>query len=242
MGRVALGAALMVGLMSLVLVGSRGCGGLKEPLKSAFFMTMFPNLGNFGLPVCALAFGDEGLAYAVIVMVCGSFLQNSVGVYFAQRSRLDVVRALVKVLCFPMIYAFILAILFQRMGWALPAWLGSGVGITAQAAIPIQLMILGIKIAETSLDRSADVFLAGAMRLCVAPLLAFGVVMLVGLDGLPAKVFVLQMSGPVAVGMAVYGVEFNVKPGFLASAVSWTFLFSGVTVSFVLYLLLRVAL
>jgi len=80
-------------------------------------MTMFPNLGNFGLPVCLFAFGQEGLAFAIVVMVIGSFLQNSIGIYFAQRAHHGAGEAFRRVFRFPMMYAFILAIVFQKTGW-----------------------------------------------------------------------------------------------------------------------------
>jgi hypothetical protein len=101
----------------------------------------------------------------------------------------------------------------------------------------MQLIILGVQLAETHLDTSVDVFLAAGVRLCGGPILALAVLSLVGLEGLVAKVFVLQMSGPVAVGMAVFGIQFDVAPRFLASAVSLSFLMSIFTVSAVLYFL-----
>jgi predicted permease len=60
----------------------------------------------------------------------------------------------------------------------------------------------------------------------------------VGLEGLPGKVFILQMSGPIAVGMAAFGVQFDVAPRFLASAVCLTSLLSVISVSAILYFLM----
>jgi malate permease and related proteins len=205
--------------------------------ESAFLMTLFPNLGNFGLPVCLFAFGEEGLFYAVVVMVCGSFLQNSVGIYFAERSRLSGPRAFLRVFEFPMIYAFILALIFQQGGWKMPDALFRPVSLLADAAIPIQLVILGAQLAATRLRAGVDVLLASAIRLAASPAVALAIAVALGLSGLPAKVFVLQFSAPVAVGMAVFGVQFDVKPGFIASVVAVTFLCSLATVSLVLLLL-----
>ncbi len=236
-GRFALGCVCMVVVMRVLLGIVARYRGIQGDLRNAFFMTMFMNLGNFGLPVSKFAFGDEGLALAIVVMVCGSFLQNSVGLYFAQRAKHGVRKASLRVFYFPMIYAFILALLCERTGWQPPDAVFRAISITADAAIAVQLMVLGVKLAETRLDTSANVFIAGAMRLCAGPLVALGIVALTGMTGLPGKVFILQMSGPVAVGMAVFGVQFNVEPRFLSSAVSWTFLLSVFSVSAVLYFL-----
>ncbi len=234
----ALGCVCMVLGMWAVLGLIAWRRGLEGDARSAFLMTMFMNLGNFGLPVCKFALGDDGLALAVVVMVCGSFLQNSVGLYFAQRSRLGMGTSLLRVFYFPMVYAFALALACQRTGWQPPVAVFRAIEITADAAIPVQLIVLGVKLAETRLDTGADIFLASAMRLCGGPLLAVGIAGLVGLEGLAAKVFILQMSGPVAVGMAVFGIQFDVAPRFLASAVSLTFLLSVFSVSAVLYYLM----
>jgi len=236
-GRIALGCVLMLGGMTVTLSLIARWRGIAQKERGAFLMTLFPNLGNFGLPVCLFAFGQEGLAYAVVVLVCGSFLQNSVGIYFAQRARHGVGKAFRRVFEFPMIYAFLLALVFQRWGYHLPIAIDRAVKLIADASIPIQLIILGMQLAETRLEVSANVFLAAAIRLLGGPALAAVIVFIIGLNGLAGNVFITQMSGPVAVGMAAYAVQFDLAPRFLASAVSWTFLFSIATVSLVLFVL-----
>lgn len=233
--RYAVASVVMLGLMMAVWGIVARLRGLSGERRGAFLMTMFMNLGNFGLPVALFAFGEEGLALALVVMVCGTFLQNSFGVYYAQRSRHNAPRAALYVFRYPMVYATALALLFQRMQWDLPIVLERAVDLTANAAIPVQLVILGLKLAETRLQTGGDVFSAVALRLAVAPLLAMITVLVCGLDGLPAKAFILQMSGPVAVSMAVFGVQFRIEPGYLSSVVSWSFLLSLFSVSLVLY-------
>ena len=241
-GRIAMASVLMLAAMTFVLGVIAWLRRIDEKERGAFLMTMFPNLGNFGLPVCLFAFGEEGLAVAVVVMVCGSFLQNSVGIYFAQRAHHGMGKAFVRVFQFPMIYAFMLALLCQRYGYRLPSAADRAVGILSDASIPIQLVILGLQLAETRLDTRANVFIATAVRLLAGPVVAVAVVLAVGLDGLAAKAFIVQMSAPVAVGMAAYAVQFDVAPRFLASAVAWTFIFSFGTVSAVLFVISKLPL
>jgi len=235
--RIAVASVLMLLAMTALLSVVARLRRIEPGRRSAFLLTLFPNLGNFGLPVCLFAFGQDGLAIAVVVMVCGSFLQNSVGIYYAQRTHHAAAKALGRVFLFPMIYAFILALACQRTGWRLPLAFERAVDITAGAAIPVQIIILGVQLARTRLDTSADLFLAAAIRLCGGPILAAVLVVLLGFDTLAAKVYITQMAGPVAVGMTAYAVQFDVAPRFLASIVAWTFLLSLITVSTVLLLL-----
>ena len=233
-GRIAAAVCLVTALMWVLLGLVAHYQHIEGSDRSAFLMTMFPNLGNFGLPIALFAFGEEGLVVATVVMVCGSFVQNSLGLYFSQRSYLTPRSAFLHIFRYPMVYAFVLAMIFQRTAWSVPEMLFRAVDITADAAIPVQLMILGIKLAETRLETTSNVFLATSLRLIAAPAVASVVVAVIGLHGLPAQVFIVQMSGPVAVGMAAYAVQFNCRPGFMASVVSWTFLLSILTVSLLL--------
>ena len=235
--RIAVASIIVMGAMTVLL------GTLARLLKleggdlGGFMMTMFPNLGNFGLPVVMFALGDQGLAFGVVVMVIGSGLQNSFGIYYAQRAYHGKTKALFQVFLYPMIYAFLLAIILRQTGVAIPLPISRALSIMADAAIPVQLVLLGIQIAETRVERSRPVFVASAARLLGRP--AFGILaaMATGLTGLAGQAFVLQMSGPVAVGMAAYGVQFGVAPRFLSSAVAWTFFFSLFTISALLYFL-----
>jgi malate permease and related proteins len=235
-GRIAGASILVLIAMTVLLTVLARVMRIEERERGAFLMTMFPNLGNFGLPVCLFAFGKEGLAFAIVTMVIGSFLQNSIGIYFAQRAHHGAGEALRRVFRFPMMYAFVLALVFQKTGWRFPEAVDRAISLTADAAIPIQLIILGAQLAATRLDTGVSVFAATAVRLVAGPITAILFAVLVGMEGVAARAFIVQMSGPVAIGMAAYGIQFDVAPRFLASVVSWTFLFSLFTVSAVLYI------
>ncbi len=238
-GRYVVASVLMLAIMGCVLGLIARLRGMKGQMYSAFMMTLFMNLGNFGLPVSKFAFGEQGLALAVIVMVACMFFQNAMGLFFAHQGSHGWAKAMLQVFRFPLIYAFALALVFQYMEWELPMMLGRAVSLTAGATIPMQLLILGICIAETRLQTGPDVFIASGARLLIGPMAGAGAAWLAGLEGLAAQVFILQMSGPVAVTMAVFGVQFNVRPGYLASVVTWTFLLSLFSVSAVLWALFR---
>lgn len=235
--RIALASVVVLGGMALLLGALARLLKLEGSDSGAFMMTMFPNLGNFGLPVVLFALGEEGLAFAVVVMVVGSALQNSFGIYYAKRATHGAGRAFFHVFLYPMIYAFILALALHQTDVGIPLAVSRAVKLVANAAIPVQLVLLGIQIAETRVDTSRAVFVATGVRLVGGPLIAIFAVLVTGLGGLAGQAFILQMSGPVAVGMAAYAVQFNVAPRFLSSTVAWTFVFSLASVSVVLYFL-----
>lgn len=234
---IALASAVSLSGMALLLSVLARLLKLPPSESGAFMMTMFPNLGNFGLPVVLFALGEEGLAFGVVVMVVGSALQNSFGIYYAMRATHGKGRALFHMFLYPMIYAFILALALRQFDLTIPLAVSRAITIVSNAAIPVQLVLLGIQIAETRLDTGRAVFVATGTRLLAGPALGTLAALATGLHGLAGQAFIVQMSGPVAVGMAAYAVQFNVAPRFLSSAVAWTFLLSLVTVSVVLYFL-----
>jgi hypothetical protein len=232
-------AVLATAAATVVLVAIAAARGLHGPARGAFLMTMFPNLGNFGLPVVAFAFGDEALPIAVMVLVIGSFMQNNLGVYFAHLGRATGWKQALTVFRFPMIYAFAAALLMSAMSWETPPVLFRAIDLVAVAAVPVQLLVLGVQLAETKVHFETDVILASLSRLVLGPIFAGLAAYGLGLEAFAWQVFVIQMSGPVAVGMAVYGVQFQVRPAFLANAVALSFFLSFVTVAVTLYVVLH---
>src|SRR3954465_5396151 len=61
---------------------------------SAFMLTAaFPNLGNYGLPVVLLAFGEPGLAAGTLVLAVQSLYSLTLAVFIASSSNLSIGRA-----------------------------------------------------------------------------------------------------------------------------------------------------
>lgn len=232
-------SVITAALSTIVLIAVAAARGLHGPARGAFLMTMFPNLGNFGLPVVAFAFGEEALPVAVMVLVIGSFMQNNLGVYFAHLGRATGWKQALTVFRFPMIYAFAAALIMSATQWETPPVLFRGIELVSVAAVPVQLLVLGVQLAETRVHFELDVMLATAFRLVFGPFCAGLAAYAMGLTATDWQVFVIQMSGPVAVGMAVYGIQFQVKPAFLANAVALSFFASFVTVAISLYIVLH---
>lgn len=238
-GGLAMASLLCLAVMLAALWVAGRFRGLAGRDQNALLMTAFMNLGNFGLPVAKFAFGDEGLAYAVLVLLIGSFLQNSIAIYLAQHQ--GGWKGVVQVFRLPIVYAFLLAFLFQQGEWGLPTFLARTVTMFADAAIPLQLLILGTSLAQTKVQTGVDVMLATGLRLVAGPLVAaLSAFVILRLDGLPAKVFVLLYSGPVAVSMVIYAIQFDIRPRFISSVVFWSFLLSLGSVTAVLWVLFRI--
>jgi predicted permease len=104
LGEVAIASlAATIGFAALGLVVLRI---MKLPAPSFLPALMFPNTGNMGLPLCLFAFGEAGLALAIIIFAITAALQFTLGVALASGSF-----SLKRLLSMPLIYAILLSVL-----------------------------------------------------------------------------------------------------------------------------------
>lgn len=200
---------------------------------SAFALcTMFINAGNFGLPLDLFAFGQEGLNRAVIFFVGTSITTQTVAIFIAARGTVTNRAAFLQVLKMPLIYAAALALLFNASQWAIPDPIMKSVELISGGTIPLILVILGIELSRATLtvDRGT-IALATVVRLIVAPILAFGLAAVMGMDGMARSVCIVEASTPTAVLAAIIASEFKVKSEFVTSTVLVTTVVSVVTLT-----------
>jgi hypothetical protein len=210
--------------------------------ESCFLLTtMFMNAGNMGMPVALYAFGDRALDLAVISVVIMNFTMNTVAVYYSSRHRGGHGEAVRTVLSLPAIYAAAIALLLRAvLHIALPRFLLDPVRMLGMATIPVSQLLLGIQLAKARTqvgDHLSTAIAPNAIRLLLAPALAFAFVALLGVHGLTAKVAILISAMPSAVNVAIYTTEFGLQPRRIATAVFTSTLASFITLSGVLLLL-----
>lgn len=176
-------------------------------------VTAFGNTGNYGLPLSTFAFGDVGRSTAVVYLVAQALLIFSAGVYVAawaggSRGGAGARR----VLELPLLYAVLAALVARWAGVLPPAGsnLMATVRLVGDAAIPVMLLVLGVQLERADLGAALDrVAEPTVLRMAVAPPVAVGVAVALGLDppGV-TRTFVLQSSMPTAVFPLVLLTEF----------------------------------
>jgi predicted permease len=186
----------------------------RQPLRAFLPALIFPNSGNMGLPLALLAFGDAGLALAVVVFTVYAIAQMTAGVAIAAGSFAP--RTLVRQ---PIIYGLVAALAFLAAGVAAPAWLANTTRILGGMAVPLMLITLGISLAKLHV-RSLGLSLALAVgRLAVGFGLGLGVATLLGLSGMERGVMIVQATMPVAVFNYLFAERYATRPAEVAGAV-----------------------
>jgi len=237
-------------LMLLVVVGISGCAyllaltlRLERQERSGFLIaSSFMNSGNYGLPATRFAFGEAGFQYALIGYLTQAILSQTYAVYLASAGNGNWHAALVQVLRMPLVHATLVAIGLRLLGIRLDETNGPlafgifrGLRLLADAALPLLLLILGMQLTKRQpLSAWPSLGAAVALRLLGAIPLAYGGALLLGLDGLPLRVGIIQAAMPTAVNMTIVALEFNAWPQFVSNVVILTTLGSLVTLTLLL--------
>ena len=164
----------------------------------------FPNAGNLGLPLCLFAFGEEGLALAIVFFTVASVLQFTVGVWVAQ-GRVDFHQSFKT----PLIYAAFLAVAFVVGEFEAPIWLRNTLSLIAGLTIPLMLLALGVSLARLAVDSFARSLKLSLFRLGGGFAIGLLVAELMGLEGSMRGVLILQSS----LSPAVYNYLFAERFG-----------------------------
>ena len=238
-GRLGLFMLLYTALLLALSVGIGRLLRLDRETRSALHLTTtMMNCGNFGLPLTWFAFGQAGLDVSIITFVLFNIPLSTLAIILAQGSGASLSQAVANTLKIPIFHAVAAAFLCQAAGLHLPAFLLRPLDLLGQAAIPIMLVLLGMQLARTRLQRGVGFLaLTAVLRLAVAPLVALALAWPLGITGLTRSVLVLQTSTPAAVLPLLYALRFGTRPDLVAGAIFVTTLLSAGSLTVLLYFL-----
>lgn len=211
--------------------------------QSLSLATMFYNCGNFGLPIVTLAFGHEGAAAQVYVLVTMNVATFTVGLFLAQEhgeSPGAHWRALMQVLRQPALYAVASGVICRA--FALPVknipWIWQPLNLLQAGLIGMALLTLGVQMSQTRpAPLRVPLWSAINIRLVMGPLLGAALVRFFYVPPVVAASLILACSAPTAVNTALLAHEFGGDVTFATSAVYYSTLFSMATTTVTLALL-----
>lgn len=207
---------------------------LGMPLPSFLPVTVFPNTGNMGLPLCLFAFGDPGLALGVCAFAIASIGNFTIGMGLSS-GQLSVGQILRN----PLVYIIAIALAFPAFDAMPPRWLARTTEILGGMSIPLMLVALGVSLSRLkvrSLGRSLGLSL---MRIGVGFALGIGLAWAFGLEGAARGVVILQCSMPAAVMNYIIAARYDRHPGEVAGVIVASTTLSFATLPLLLYVALH---
>lgn len=236
---------IYVVLLSLLLIWlMKGVGFLKRYSPSItsglILSTAFMNNGNFGAPVVLFAFGEKGFQYAVIILTLHTIIMSTFGVYYAAKGKMDIKGAILSVLKMPMLWGSVVGLLWQYLHAPLPDNIYQVISLVGDASIPTVMLTLGMQLAEIK-PRNLQwgkVSLAVIVRLILSPVIAWAMAYCLGVEPLLGKVMIVQAAMPAAAITTMYALQYDSEPDLVSSVTLISTLFSVITLSILLTLLL----
>lgn len=197
------------------------------------------NSGNYGLPVSQLVFSAHplGVSVQIIVLVVQNLLTYTYGLYnliSASKSFADILRELLKL---PIIHALVLAALLKIFDLPIPNFALVPIEQLAGGFASLALILLGMQL-ESIQIRTFHKVIGWALlgRLVLGPAVAFGLIYMLGMDGVIAQSLLIASAFPTSRNTATLALEYDVEPELHAQVVLYSTLLSSITVTFVIYL------
>ncbi|MGM0396472.1 MAG: AEC family transporter [Bacillota bacterium] len=200
--------------------------------------TTFFNAGNLSLPLMQLLYSNPiAVSIQAIIMIVHNVAFFTIGMFTAGNSSGNAKHALGYVFRMPFIYAMIAGIILKRLDVSIwnPLW--QSLNLMTTTYMGIALITLGAQLRETSFSLgNTRLYLSNIIRLLVAPMIGFGVVTLLGIQGITAQVLVIAMAAPTAVNVAIISMELDNSPEFASQAVLTSTVLSSVTLTLTILL------
>jgi len=195
---VIIGGFSIIGILFLLI--------LRKDFISELPPLILPNTGNMGIPICLFAYGTAGLGVASAIASVVILLHFTIGVLLAKKSfALDI---LIKNMP---IYGIIVSVIFLYFDLDVPGYLENTTFLLTYATIFLVLMSLGIALSRLKVVSWIHASILGAVRVIIGPLLGFGLIRFLNLDGFAAGVLLIQSCMPSAVLTYLVGSMYSSK-------------------------------
>ena len=219
-------AGLAASVMSIFAIG--GFAVLKVmnlPAHTYLGPLVFANSGNIGLPICLFAFGDAGLALGMAYFAVSSTCHVVLGgpLFAGSFSLRPFFRS-------PLTWAVILTVGVVASGVTVPTWIARTTTLLGDIAIPLMLLTLGVSLSKMHPESLGRSIILSCVRLALGVSAGLLVTTLLGVEGLPRKVLVLQASMPVGVLNYLFAQRYARSPEQVASLVLVSTLISVVSI------------
>ena len=229
-------------IYALIIIGGFSLVGLfflfilKKDVISELPPLILPNTGNMGIPICLFAYGTAGLGVASAIASVIILLHFTLGVLLAKKSfSLEI---LVKN---GPIYAILASIVFLYFKLDVHGFIENTTFLLTYTTIFLVLMSLGIALSRLEVVSWTHASILGAVRVIIGPVIGFGLIHFLNLDGFFAGVLLIQSAMPSAVLTYLVGSMYSERKVVdnIASVIVSSTLMSFITVPIVVYYSLK---
>ena len=216
--------------------------GINKNRRGVFSVLFaFSNSVFIGFPVAAALFGDTGMPFAVMFYLVNTTMFWTLG-YFGVRhdakqmggieasgDAKDIWKGILNV---PLLFIGI-GIGLMYLNVSFPPFIDRVLGYMAGLTTPLSLIFTGIVLADIGIKQMRfewDILKVMIGRVIIAPAAMLLAVILIGIQGLGAQVFVVQSSLPVMLQTVILSEHFRADAAFASKSFAWTTVAALVTI------------
>lgn len=246
------GLMLLAGILSVIVdlvVSAAAATLLRLPRERWGVFVAMAGLSNtlfIGIPVCMQLFGEASMPYIMIYYIGHTSFLQSVGVMLIERAGTrkgqgtSAVGFLRDMFTKPPILGVIASMILLILDLRLPSPIMRFAGYISDSVSPLALIYCGFIVYEVGLNHLR--FLRGlptmlVMRLVLSPVICLGSCLLMGMEGLPLKVFVVESALPVVSQVTVMAGAYGADEEYAAIGACLSILASFVSIPILMLIL-----
>lgn len=194
------------------------------------FAVVFSNCGFMALPLQEAVLGADGVFYGAAFIVVFNLFMWTYGLI--RMSGTTSLKEASRAVLNPGVIGTLIGVLLFAFSVELPDVVLSPVKFLASLNTPVPMLVIGYHLMHTNFRRilrDRDAYVAMSLRLVILPLLAMGVMLLCGVDGVVLCAMVIAVASPVAAFTTMMASKYGRDVQLSTGMVSATSLFSVIT-------------
>jgi len=209
------------------------------------FAMMFPNFTFMAFPVMETLFPDKGLFYISMYTIPTRFLIYIIGPMVIKEDnevlgKMQFLKNSIRSILTPPVIAIPIGFFIYFSGFSLPVFIGDTLKHISNTATPMGMILSGIVLAEAALGnmlKEKRLYLLAFLRLILAPVLTYFIILPFGFDPVIVKISVIYSALPIASSTTVFALKYGKNPQSAAAGVFLTTIISILTIPLCAYIL-----
>ncbi|MDR1941276.1 MAG: AEC family transporter [Endomicrobium sp.] len=211
--------------------------------KGVFILAAsFGNVTFLGLPLLTGLYGEGAAKYVLLYDLLATtpllwFAGAAIASAYGKGEKASVKESFIIVAKLPPIWALIAGFAVNFAGFQLPSFLNKTLDLLSMPIVPMMIFSVGLALTIPKIKEIVVAVPAIIIKLCVSPLIAYGVVLLLGINGLALKSSVMEAAMPSMVLTLVLSSQFKLENKLAALMIALTTASSFITMPLISLLL-----
>lgn len=195
----------------------------------------FGNVTFLGLPILTNLYGQEAAKYVLLydlLAVTPMFwiVGTAIASYYGDSQKFSIKEGVKVFMQLPPVWALAAALILNIAGIKLPQILIKTCDLMSAPIVPLMIFSVGMALTLPKIKHTLIAMPAVAVKLCIAPLIAFAIAGILGIDGLAFKSSVMEAAMPTMVLTLVIASRYKLDHALAAFAILFTTAVSFITI------------